>query len=189
MNDVDHSPIESDQSQTHAEALGLSPEVYSQLKQMAHAHLRTYKAGMTLNCTALVHEVFLKLHNSSTEFNGADRKNHFLAVASLAMRHILVDYARQKKADKRGSGALHLTLQESLVSEEAPAVDLLELDMALEKLAKRDPMLEKLVVLRFFAGLNTNQIAEALERSTRSIERDWTRARVYLFRELEPNTN
>jgi len=187
MTDVDHSPIESQQSQTQAEALGLSPEVYAQLKQMAHAQLRTYQSGMTLNCTALVHEAFLKLHNSATEFNGADRKNHFLAVASLAMRHILVDYARHKKADKRGSGALHLTLQESLVSEEAPTVDLLELDLALAKLEKRDPLLEKLVVLRFFAGLNMNQIADALDRSIRSVERDWTRARVYLFRELTPS--
>ncbi len=183
MTDFDPEPTGTGGDRKRAEALGLSPEVYSQLKQMAHAHLRTYRSGMTLNCTALVHEVFLKLHGKEA---GTD-ENHFLAIASMAMRHILVDYARLKKADKRGSGALHLTLQESLVSEDAPGVDLLELNMALEKLAKRDPLLEKLVILRFFAGLNMAQIADALDRSTRSVERDWTRARVYLFRELEPH--
>jgi len=186
MSELDPPVIDEGGEYNRAKNLGLSDEVYSQLKQMAHAHLRSYQSGMTLNCTALVHEVFLKLHSNTIGFKGDDRNNHFLAVASLAMRHILVDYARQKKADKRGNGALHLTLQESLVSEEAPTVDLLELDQALVKLAKRDPLLEKLVVLRFFAGLNTKQIAEALERSTRSVERDWTRARVYLFRELAP---
>ncbi|MBE9539439.1 MAG: sigma-70 family RNA polymerase sigma factor [Proteobacteria bacterium] len=187
MTDFDPEPTGAGEDRTQAEALGLSPEVYSQLKQMAHAHLRSYRARMTLNCTALVHEVFLKLHSNANNFNSDSDGNHFLATASMAMRHILVDYARHKKADKRGSGALHLTLQESLVSEEAPSVDLLELNMALEKLAKRDPLLEKLVVLRFFAGLNMEQIGNALKRSTRSVERDWTRARVYLFRELEPH--
>jgi len=187
MTDFDPEPTGAGGDREQAEALGLSPEVYSQLKQMAHAHLRSYRAGMTLNCTALVHEVFLKLHSNASNFNNGSDGNHFLATASMAMRHILVDYARHKKADKRGSGALHLTLQESLVSEEAPTVDLLELNMALENLAKRDPLLEKLVVLRFFAGLNMEQIGNALSRSTRSVERDWTRARVYLFRELEPH--
>lgn len=186
MTDVDSSLKTAGDSPTQAEQLGLTPEVYTQLKKMAHAHLRTYRQGITLNCTALVHEVFLKLHGNAASFNESGDENHFLAVASLAMRHILVDYARLKKAGKRGSGALHLTLQESLVAADAPTVDLLELDMALEKLAKRDPLLEKLVVLRFFAGLSTGQIAGVLNRSTRSVERDWTRARVYLFRELEP---
>ena len=91
MNDLDPPEIDEGGEVNRATQLGLSDEVYAQLKQMAHAHLRTYKAGMTLNCTALVHEVFLKLHDSSSRFKGKDSKNHFLAVASLAMRHILVD--------------------------------------------------------------------------------------------------
>jgi len=119
---------------------------------MAHAHLRGYRPGMTLNCTALVHEVFLKIHSNAKIFKNDIDGNHFLATASMAMRHILVDYARHKKADKRGNGALHLTLQESLVSAEAPSVDLLELNMALENLAKRDPLLEKLVVFNAIRG-------------------------------------
>jgi RNA polymerase sigma factor (TIGR02999 family) len=186
MTDVDSLLVAAEDSQTQAEQLGLTPEIYTQLKKMAYAHLRTYRPGMTLNCTALVHEVFIKLNGKIAGFKDSTDGNHFLAVASIAMRQILVDYARLKKAEKRGGGAPHLTLQESQLAEDAPAVDLLELDMAMENLAKRDPLLEKLVTLRFFAGMNTQQIAGVLGRSTRSVERDWTRARVYLFRELKP---
>jgi len=187
MNHVDPSQGPSEGNSNRAEQLGLTPEVYTQLKQLAYTHLRTYRSGMTLNCTALVHEAFLKLHGNSAGTNKATDENHFMALASLAMRHILVDYARHKKAEKRGSGAFHVTLHEPLIAADTPAVDMLELDMALGKLSKRDPLLEKLVILRFFAGLNTSQVADVLDRSIRSVERDWTRARVYLFRELEPN--
>lgn len=162
----------------------LTPEIYSKLKQIALARLHTFRGGITLNCTALVHEAFLKLRSGSSNLSSHNSENHFLAVTSLAMRQVLVDYARSKKAEKRGGGVVHVTLQESLTGADAPELDILELDGALRKLALRDPKLEKLVILRFFAGLNMAQTAEVLGRSIRSAERDWTRARVYLFREL-----
>lgn len=167
-----------------ADFFGLSPDIYSQLKSIAYARLQTYRQGMTLNCTALVHEAFLKLCNSSNGLSNNRGEDHFLALASLAMHQILVDYARSKNAEKRGAGAIHVTLQESRMGSSTPELDILELDEALQKLASRDPKLKRLVVLRFFAGLNMSQTAAALGRSTRSTERDWTRARVYLFREL-----
>ena len=167
----------------HKETL-LTPELYAQLKKIAYSRLHSYQQGITLNCTSLVHEAFLKIRGTSHQFND---ENHYLAVASMAMRQILVDYARCKKSAKRGAGAIHITLQESKIKDDAPNVDLLELNDALIALSERDPLLEKLVVLRFFAGLNVKQTAEILGRSTRSAERDWTRARVYLYRELAAN--
>ncbi len=163
---------------------GLTAEMYAQLKQIAYARLQGYRSGITLNCTALVHEAFLKLCNSSSGLSSHNSESHFLAVASIAMRQILVDYARGKNAKKRGSGALHVTLQESQLAATTSELNIIHLDEALQRLAQRDPLLEKLVMLRFFAGLNVNQTAEIMGRSTRSTERDWTRARVYLFREL-----
>lgn len=163
---------------------GLSPEAYHQLKHLAHAQLRSYRKGGTLNNTALVHEAFIKLLESQAPIP-AKQSSHFFAVASMAMRQILVDYTRQRHAGKRGGGALHVTLQESSVAADAPTIDLLALDEALNKLAIHDPDLEKLVVLRFFGGLNMEQVAANLGRATRSVERDWTRARVYLYSYLQ----
>jgi len=168
-----------------AAALGLSPEIYQQLKQIARHRLASYRKGITLDCTGLVHEAYLKLSGSNSEFEEGTSGDHFLAVASMAMRQILVDYARRKRAEKRGGGAVHVTLQEAQVGEDARAVDLIALDDALRRLATRDPLLEKLVVLRFFAGLSMNQTASALGRSLRTTERDWTRARIYLYQELQ----
>lgn len=169
-----------------AASLGLTPEVYAQLKQIARNRLRSFRSGITLDCTALVHEAYLKISAGQPELDGGTGGDHFMAVASMAMRQILVDYARRRQADKRGGGALHVTLQEAQVGGEGPLVDLIALDEALRKLASRDPLLERLVVLRFFAGLSMSQTARTLGRSLRTTERDWTRARVYLFRELGP---
>ena len=166
-----------------AASLGLSPEHYRQLKQIARQRLSGHRPGATLDCTALVHEAYLKINSGRLPSLGDT--NHLMAVASLAMRQILVDAARRKRADKRGGGALHVTFQESQVGDSAPVVDLIELDDALNRLAQRDPSLEKLVVLRFFAGLSMGQTAQVLGKSLRTTERDWTRARVYLYRELE----
>ena len=102
----------------------------------------------------------------------------------MAMRQILVDYVRQKNAGKHGGDVLKVTLQESSVATETPSVDLLALDSALDRLSATDPMLERIVVMRFFGGFTIAETAEALGRSTRSVERDWTRARIYLYRDL-----
>jgi len=166
-----------------AKDLQLSAEMYAQLKRLAGFHLRNHQHNLTLNCTALVHEAFLMLEASASETDGS--REHYAAVASLAMRQILVDYGRRKKAMKYGGDAIQLTLQESSASTAGPSVDLLALDAALKKLAETDPILEKVVVMRFFGGFSIAETAAALDRSTRSIERDWTRARLYLYRDLD----
>lgn len=165
-----------------ATSVGLSTETYEQLKRLAHFHLRTFRKDMTLNCTALVHEAFLKLQASDSET--VNSQEHYAAVASMAMRQILVDYVRRKKAKKHGGDALQVTLQESSAVTDAPSVDLLALDDALKKLSSTDPLLEKVVVMRFFGGFSIAETALALSRSTRSVERDWTRARLYLYQDL-----
>ncbi len=166
-----------------AEKLGISDDVYVALKRLAQHYLRTYRRDMTLNCTALVHEAYLKLESSKTD--APESSSHYLAVAAMAMRQILVDYVRQKNAEKHGGDVLQVTLQESSVATETPSVDLLALDSALDRLSATDPMLERIVVMRFFGGFTIAETAEALGRSTRSVERDWTRARIYLYRDLE----
>ena len=103
------------------------------------------------------------------------------------MRQIIVDAARSKQAEKRGAGAIHVTLQEAAVGQEEKHLDILELDDALTRLAARDPELEKLVVLKFFAGLTMEEVARICGKSIRTTERDWTRARVYLYRYLSPD--
>ena len=170
---------------TTAEALGLSTDHYQQLKRIARQRLSGHRPGSTLDCTALVHEAFLKI--SGRHQPAPAPTNHFMAVASLAMRQILVDAARRRHADKRGGGAIHVTFQEAQVGGTTPGVDLIELDDALKRLAERDPGLERLVVLRFFAGLSMEKTAQVLGKSLRTTERDWTRARVYLYRQLEPD--
>jgi RNA polymerase sigma factor (TIGR02999 family) len=163
----------------------LSPELYEQLKQVARQRLARQRAGQTLNCTALVHEAYLKLQTANPELTGGT--DHLLALASEVMRQILVDAARRRATEKRGGGALHVTLHELLVSDDDSVVNILELDSALRRLARRDPDLERLVMLRFFAGLSMPEAARIMNQSLRSTERDWTRARVYLFRELAPD--
>lgn len=159
----------------------LLPEVYDDLRRIARNHLRRHKAGMTLDTTAVVHEAYLKLVGGNGAWN--DRA-HFFALASTAMRQLLVDHARRRHADKRGGGAIHVTLSEAADSSAAPPLDVLSLDAALKDLADLDPMLERVVECRFFAGLSVEETAEALGRSTRSVERDWARARAYLFDSL-----
>jgi RNA polymerase sigma factor (TIGR02999 family) len=182
MDDQAPEQDSSDSDRAAAEDLSISAEMYAQLKRLANFHLRTYRQDMTLNCTALVHEAYLKMAASSSETDGSHE--HYAAVASLAMRQILVDYARRKKAKKYGGDAIQVTLQESSASTDATSIDLLALDDALSKLAETDPLLEKVVAMRFFGGFSIAETARALDRSTRSIERDWTRARIYLYRDL-----
>lgn len=174
-----------DPGRSGANNFGLGDDLYHELKQIARQRIRGMRPGATLNCTALVHEAFLKISQSDAT-NELDR-DHLLALSSLAMRQIIVDAARRKQAEKRGAGAIHVTLQESAVSESESDIDLLELDEALTRLGARDPDLEKLVFLKFFAGLTTEQVARIRNTSVRTTERDWTRARVYLYRYLRPD--
>ena len=174
----------ANQAAASGQELGeLLPEVYDDLRRIARNHLRRHKPGMTLDTTAVVHEAYLKLLAGNGAWN--DRA-HFFALASTAMRQLLVDHARRRHADKRGGGAVHVTLSEAAAASAAPVLDVLALDTALKELARLDPMLERVVECRFFAGLDVVETAAALGRSTRSVERDWARARAYLFDSLAP---
>ena len=183
MEDREKGQSQSAGDARTAQHLGITEDTYAQLKRLAHHYLRSYRRNMTLNCTALVHEAFLKLQSSKTD--APESTSHYLAVASMAMRQILVDSVRQKSAGKYGGDALQVTLQESSAATQTPSIDLLALDKALDRLSATDPLLEKIVVMRFFGGFTIAETAEALSRSTRSVERDWARARMYLYRDLE----
>lgn len=153
--------------------------VYDDLRQIAHRHLRLDRPDHTINTTALVHEAYLRLAGQQ---DGVWRsRGHFFAFASRAMRNILVDYARRRHAQKRGGTRIQVPLDENVASVEAEAAELLALDEALVKLAARSPRMAQVVECRFFGGLSMAEIAEVLDASVRTVEREWTRAHAYLY--------
>lgn len=164
----------------------LMPMVYEQLRRMAHRQLGAEPAGHTLTATALVHEAWLRLVDQ-TQAQWQDRA-HFFAIASLAMRRILVDFARRHRAARRGGvdGAaptpVSLDAVELSVTERADA--LIALDEALERLAQVDARMARVVECRFFAGLTEAETAEALEVSRRTVAREWALAKGWLHQEL-----
>lgn len=162
----------------------LMPLVYDELRVIAHRHLRRRSNGAdaTLATTALVNEVYLKLVDK-TDGYWRDR-SHFLALASVAMRHILIDNARARVAGKRGGHRAHVTLDEEAIAYDRSPHALLEIDDALTALAKTDPRLAQVVECRFFGGLSEEETALALGVTTRTIQRDWQKARVLLRRTL-----
>jgi RNA polymerase sigma-70 factor, ECF subfamily len=151
---------------------------YEELLRVAHAHLVREHAGHTLNTTGLVHEAYVKLASSGGP--GWRDRGHFLAIASRAMRQILVDHARGRGRQKRGGGVSPVTLGTDAGGGRAETVDLLALDEALQRLAGHDPRLGQVVECRYFGGLTAEETAEALGVSLRTVERDWTRARAHL---------
>jgi RNA polymerase sigma factor (TIGR02999 family) len=161
----------------------LIPLVYRELRQLAHNYLRQERGNHTLQSTALVHEAYLRL--ASEHRPQMQSRTHFLAIAARVMRHILVDYARSRDTDKRGSDLIKVTLG---AAEETPAaadVDVVALDDALEALAAIDAQQGQVVELRFFGGLSIEETAEALGISPATVKRDWSTARVWLYRELD----
>ena len=160
----------------------LLPLVYPELHAVAHRQLRHQRPGQTLNTTALVHEAYLKLVDQ-TRADYQDR-GHFLAVAAVAMRHILVDYARRRAAKKRGGDEQQVTLDDARLGVDARAFEILALDQALTSLAHVDERLSRLVELRFFGGLSVEETALALKVSERTVKRDWRKARAFLYRAL-----
>ena len=156
---------------------------YEELRAIAHARLAWRGAGGTLSTTALVHEAYLKLANQSPS-KWRDRA-HFFAVASLAMRHVLVDFAKARVALKRGGARRRITLDDDAIAVDDQAGALLQLDDALARLAAREPRLAKVVELRFFGGLAEDEIAESLGVTVRTVRRDWVKARVMLRHVLE----
>ena len=156
---------------------------YRELRAIAHRRLAAQGRGHTLSTTALVHEAYLKLVDQSRA--GWQDRAHFLALASVAMRHVLVDRARELSTLKRGGARRRITLdEEALAVEDQPEV-LLQLNDALDRLATGEPRLARVVECRFFGGLTEPETAEALGVTIRTVQRDWVKARVLLRRVLE----
>jgi RNA polymerase sigma factor (TIGR02999 family) len=157
----------------------LMPLVYDDLRRIAHRRLAAEGSGHTLSTTAVVHEAYLHLVNQATA-TWRDRA-HFFAVASRVMRHVLIDYARARKAAKRGGDAIRIPLRDDIDGEESDMVELLALDEALSELASLNPRLERIVEHRFFGGMTMREAAEAMGVTQRTADRDWLRARTYLY--------
>jgi RNA polymerase sigma factor (TIGR02999 family) len=170
-------------NQGNAEAReALMPLVYNELRKLAASHLRRERSDHTLQPTALVHEVYLRLaEQKNVQWQD---KSHFFGVAAQLMRRILVDHARSHMADKRGSGLPKASLNEAIaMSRERPA-ELLALDESLTQLASADPQQGRIVELRVFAGLTIEQTAEVLGISPATVKRDWNLAKAWLLREI-----
>jgi RNA polymerase sigma factor (TIGR02999 family) len=161
----------------------LYPHVYAELKNIARRHLASEKKGHTLQKTALVHELYIKLVGN-TEVDWENRA-HFFALASRCMQQILVDYARKKTAKKRGGNHYSLTLDEERLNIEENAEEIIELNHLLEKLSRIDDRKSKVVVMRFFGGMSIPEISEVLDVNPRTIDRDWAKAKLWLYNQLK----
>jgi len=160
----------------------LVPLVYKELHDVAHRYLRRERPGHTLQSTALVHEAYLRLVDQGP-IDTRDRA-HFIAVAARLMRQILVDYARHHGAKKRGAD-LRLTVDDAVEPETgAPGTDLVELDDALNALSRLDERQSRIVELRYFGGMTTEETALALGISPASVKREWNVAKAWLARQI-----
>jgi RNA polymerase sigma factor (TIGR02999 family) len=160
----------------------LTPLVYQELHRAARHYMAGERSGHTLQATALIHEVYLRL----IDVKRMDWQNraHFFAVCAQLMRRILTDFARSRRYQKRGGGAAHMPLDEGLVVGSQPDRDLIELDEALKKLSVVDERKGRVVELRFFGGLDVEETARVLNVSPGTVMRDWKMAKVWLVREL-----
>ena len=160
----------------------LLPLVYGEMRALAAYHMKGERKNHTLQPTALVHEAYLRLvKRDSPEW---DNRAHFFGVASQVIRRILVEHARAKLSDKRGGGAVRVTLTEEAISGPAMDMDVLALDEALSRLGAEDDTAQKIVELRFFGGMTAQETATALGISLRTVHRRWAYAKAWLFREL-----
>ena len=164
----------------------LLPLVYDELRAAARRALAREQVGHTLHATELVHEAYFKLAGGAGAAVGWQDRAHFFAVAARAMRQVLVEHARRRLADKRGGGAAHVTLGRADAAATTGDEALLALDEALERLGAAQPRLRALVEQRFFAGLSERETAAVLGVGERTVQRDWARARAWLYRELYP---
>jgi RNA polymerase sigma factor (TIGR02999 family) len=159
----------------------LLPLLYEDIRRIARRERRARGGGETLRTTALIHEAYLKLRNAS----GYNDRGHFLGAAALAMRHVLVNYARDSVAGKRGSGAVVLPLDAATDVGVPPSEQaLLDVNEAVARLSKLSPRLAQVVNCRFFAGYGEEETAQALGLTDRTVRRDWVKARAWLRREL-----
>jgi RNA polymerase sigma factor (TIGR02999 family) len=163
-------------------ATRLAPLVEAELYRLARRYMRGERAGHTLQTTALVNEAYLKLIDwKSVRWQN---RAHFLGVAAQLMRRVLVSYARSRKYEKRGGGALKVSLEEVAIASQERGTDLVALDDALTSLAAFDPRKSRIVELRFFGGLSVEETAEVLKISPRTVMREWSLAQAWLYREL-----
>jgi RNA polymerase sigma-70 factor, ECF subfamily len=160
---------------------GLIPLVYDELRRIAKRYMGNQSAGHTFQTTDLIHEAYLKLARG--EAQSWQNRAHFFGVAAQAMRHILVDYARSKKSQKRG-GWQKVTLEEGLAISIRRSEEMLNLDEALKRLANLDERKSRVVELKYFGGLTIEEIAEVLKISPETVKRDWKFSRTWLLREL-----
>jgi len=161
-------------------AAQLLPAFYEQLKRIAQRARARLGAGETLQTTALVHEAYLRLRGARAF---AD-ETHFLRAAALAMRHALINHAQARVAEKRGGGSLHLTLSHAADLSIDTDEGMLALHAALQRLSAEMPRLAEVVECRFFGGFGEEDTARALGMSLRTVQRDWLKARAWLYREL-----
>lgn len=165
--------------QGDAEALdGLIDLAYDDLRQIASRHLDGWRHGQTIETTGLVHELYLRLAGVNESAWGG--RAQFFAFCSKAMRRILIDFARRRKAVRRGGGRIRVPLDENSARVDTEAADLVALDEALQNLAAHDERMARIVECRFFGGLSVPETAEAVGASRRTVVREWARARVYL---------
>jgi RNA polymerase sigma factor (TIGR02999 family) len=160
----------------------LTPLVYEELRRVAHHHLGGQRPGHTLQTTALVNEAYLRLADQTNP--RWQNRAHFFAVAARAMRQILVSYARTQQAQKRGGGAFKVDLDEEALVSPAESKQIVELHEALEQLSALDSRKAQVVELKYFGGLNYEEIAEVLKISRITARRDWEFAKVWLYTEL-----
>jgi RNA polymerase sigma factor (TIGR02999 family) len=163
----------------------LMPLVYGELRRIARRYMAGQRAGHTLQTTALIHEAYLKLVGQGER--RWQNRAHFFGVAAQAMRHILVDYARARHADKRGGEAQAVSLDEATAKAGTQAAEIVALDDALRRLAEVAPRQSRVVELRYFGGLNVEEAAEVLKVSPETVTRDWRMAKAWLLRDLQPN--
>ena len=158
----------------------LFPLVQPELHRLAHHYMSRERPGHTLQTTAILNEAYLRLvDNTKPAWQG---RTHFIAAAAQLMRRIMVDHARERQSLKRGGGALKVTLDEAALVTQTRARELLDLDEALERLAVQDVRKSQIVELRYFGGLTVEETAEFLKLSQRTVEREWTMAKAWLYR-------
>ena len=170
-------------AQPNADAEELFPRLYAELREIADRLLRGEVVGHTLQPTALVHEAWFKLAGPSAP-RPVDRE-HFLALSARAMRQVLVDHARRRRTLKRGGASIDLTIADDRLGFAIPLDDLIAVDDALSRLSGQSERLARVVDLRFFAGLSEEETARALGVTTRTVQRDWAKARAWLHAELD----
>lgn len=188
----DDSDVDSDEEDTPSGAVTMPeggavermmPVVYEELRRIARRQLRHEGVGHTLNTTALVHEAYLRL--AAPSHLDVSGRAEFLSIAAMAMRRVLIDYARQRTAQKRGGVQMRVELDDIEVAADDRAEQLVALDEALTSLAASNPRLARVVDCRFFGGMSQEETALALQLTPRTVRRDWTKARMWLAVAME----